>query len=552
MSTTDTPRLRLLAALLFLLVGGLLVALAVRSTETWTAHDPAAVRRLLELREEARDFARRWETAQRGETRFAYDTEIRVLTLRIEELEARAQRPRRVVGLAPWERSAIQSRTVAVALLESLATATVAVALAFAVALALERAARGPRLAATALVLAPLALPPALLAERLADLAGWLGLGPSPGLAAVAGLLAAVALALLVLAATSPPLDPARCDVARDLGLSRRETFLRIVVAPRRAALGLAVLVVFARLVGDVSIARLGATTDRLDHWGGWLRHRVVAAVDHATAAAATLTTIAACVVLAGLVLGAIRRPAGPPAVAPPRRRTIPAAPLADRPVVPILFGLLAAIVVAMMPTDARLAPGTIDDAVTALVDWTRAGLAALLALAATLVLWRPLERAPAGTRRTAAAVALVAAAVPAPAVAFALRVAGEDLGLTAGAWIPIATGVVVATPVVLLLVLTLPPLGETAASATHDMDRRARHRRLAPLLPLAIVVATSLALAASDAVVVLGLGDRPRPWSSTVGGVAVSMVLLAVALAFGDVAARAFERTADRGGLEV
>lgn len=552
MSRTDPSRLRFVAGLLLLLVGGLLVALAARSTETWTAHDPAAVRRLLELREEARDFARRWETAQRGETRFAYDTEIRVLTLRIEELEARAQRPRRIVGLAPWTRFATQGPAIAAALLESLATAAIAVALAFAAALASERAAAGPRRAAAALALAPLALPPALLAEHLADLAGRLGLGPSPGLAAIAGLLTAFALALLVLLATSPPLDPARRDVARDLGLPPREIFLRTVVAPRRAALGLAGLVVFARLVGDVSIARLGATTDRIDHWGGWLRHRVVAAVDHATAAAGTLVAIAVGLLLAGLVLAALRRASPPPAAGRPHRRRISVTPRADRPIVPILAALLAAAVIAFAPDDGRLGPGALGDALGALVDWTRAGLAALLALAVTLLLWRPLDHARPGPRRVAAAAAFFAAAVPAPAVAFALRIAGEDLGLAAGAWIPIATSVAVALPPLLLLVLTLPPLGETAASATHEVDRRARWRRLAPLLPLAAVLATSLALAAGDGGVVLGLADRPRPWASETGGTGASLVLLAVAIAFGHVAARALECGAGRTGIDV
>jgi ABC-type spermidine/putrescine transport system permease subunit II len=552
MSTTDVFRLRLAGWLAALVAAVLLAGLLARSTETWSAHDPAAARRLLELRAEARDFARRWETAQRGDARFAYDTEIRVLTTRIEEMEARARRPERGIGIAAWERFVAKSPALAASLAATLAETALAVGLAFAAVLTHERRRPGPRLVATALLLAPLALPPALLADRLADLARRLGLGPSPGLAGAAGLLAATALALLLLRATGPRLDPSGRDLAHDLGLTPAETFRRTIAEPWARALGLAAVVVFARLLGDVSIARLATPADPLDHWGGWLRHRLLAAIDLPTAAAGALVAIALGLGLAGLALRLLRRHRGS------TRAEARRAPR-DRParlrvtVIAAGLGLVGAVIA--LPTAPTASTAAAEGVRAAVADWTIAGLAALLAAAVAVAPWRSLDRAPARLRRRVAGLAVLAAALPAPAIGLALRIAGGDLGLAAGSWIAVATGLAVAAPSLLLFLLTLAPLGETAASATHDLDGRATRHRLAALAPAAIALAFALALAAADTVVIFGLADRPRPWAST-AGLDLSLPVLAVALAFGLLVAAALDRAeaavGRRGGLDL
>ncbi|NLH79466.1 MAG: ABC transporter permease subunit, partial [Phyllobacteriaceae bacterium] len=346
-------RLGPLATRLALIVGALLGALllaapALRSTETWITTDPEVTRRLLDLLADARRLKHDWERAQRGDARFALDTEIRVVGAKIAALEATTDPPRRSRGVDAW--TALLPTWPAIGRDVALRIAETAAALAFAlvVCIALARLAERPRRVALTLALAPLGLPPPLLAEAATRLAASLGLGPSPELLVVAEILAGAPFAIALIWTATRRIDPREVEAARDLGFSTAAMLRRVALPVLTPALALAAVVVFARLLDDFSLARLVGAVSPGDRFGEWLRHRLVAAVDFPGGAAGALLAALAGGTVAVFLFAVVaprftpaprlaaRRPIGPPPR--PGRMLVALLPSAL-----ILAGLLAA-----------------------------------------------------------------------------------------------------------------------------------------------------------------------------------------------------------------
>lgn len=543
---------RWLFVLLAVLVAGLLGALAVRSTETWIPSDPDAVRRLLELRQHERDLVHGWERAQRGDTRFEYDTEIRFVAGRIEELESFAGRPRRVHGVDPWAAVLGEARPVATIVVEVLLETLATVGLAFAAVAGLGRLSRGARRLALVALLAPLALPVPLLADATRRLGAVVGLSPSPLFADVVEVLATLPFAVAILRVAATRVDGRRLDAACDLGFSRVAIFGRVVLPSLAPALVFASLFAGGRLVGDLSIARAIGVDEAPHRLAEWLRHRIVASVDFPAAAAGSLIAVLAGLALAGLAVAALRR------LAEPRRPAPPSRPRTDRPRaalgLPLLLPLLVPVALILLPSAGAAAAG-VDERLAALVcEWGRAGVAAALGLGLAVALLPTAEAPDRGRRSTAVAFALVA--VPTPAIAFALRLLAQDLDLPAGVWPTIpATALAAAGPAFALLLAAGPDGG--AVAGRHGDLLEAFRLRFASVLPLAALLAFATALAAADVGTVLGVVDR----SALFGAVATDETDLAAPLAaaisvvFGIVAAAALERISGgdrrRSGLD-
>lgn len=546
MPVVDAPRgdprrpARLVLAALVLLCLALLAVLAARSTETWIPSDPAAVRHLLELREHERDLKREWETAQRGDTRFGYDTEIRFVAARIDELEVLAGRPRRIHGLAPWRTLLAEAGPALAIGVEVAAESLVSLALALAFLSVLGRLAEGPRRLALALALAPAALPAPFFAAAAVRLVAAAGFAPSPLTADVVEVLIALPFAVVILHFAAIGVDPPRLEAARDLGFSRAAIFARIVLPTLAPALALAFLLVEARLLGDLAVARLAGVDDAPHRLAEWLRHRIVGTVDFPTAAAGAL--VAALFGLA-LVVPLARRLASRRGAVPTPSPTVPRrVGLAALPI----FLVVPALLLALLPPLSAIETATAVDAAPRLValvaEWGVAGLAAVVALALALALALAGDRL--GDRPLAVAVALAPMAIPAPAVAFALRLLAQAIGLPIGPWLQVpAIGLSAAgLPAVLLL---LADAGRLDREARRDgAPTYAFRLRFAHLLPLAALLAFAAALAAGDVATVLGLRDRSALFGPVGEGADLTGPLAAaLALGFGFLAAEALER---------
>ena len=538
-SRRRAPLIRL-SALLALVVAVLFVAPILRSTETWLSGDPAIARRLLDLRAEQRDLTRRWETAQRGDARFEYDTDLRVLAARIEDLERTVLQPRRERGVGPWLGRAIDAPVLAANLVDRLLLAAASVVLALAAASALETVGRAGRRLGLGLAFAVLALPPPLLAEAIRRLAASFGMGPSAALFHAAALFAGVPAALSLLLALRGGVDRGRLDVARDLGLPRTTIYARIVLPSWSPALAFAFVAVLARLLGDLSIARL-ADEVTTHHFGEWLRYRIVAAVDYP---GASVGVIAAAVVVTGLAaLTEIiaRRPPSSSGWASPDASKPNGRALSPTPAIAALVPLA----LAFAAVDAGpLATALGSDLLSLGGRWARAGLAAAAAVALALAAAHRLDDRPAGERRSALSVALILSALPTPVTGFALQVTAADLGLPTGPWVAIAASAAAALGPTLALLLLADPLAAAARSAGSTRDPAALWTRHGPRLPLAALLAVTIALATGDAAAVLGFDVRPRPWVVPPGaGLPLVLGVAGLALGFGLLAVAALER---------
>lgn len=517
----------------------LVAALALRSTESWTPVEPALAQRLLDLTQDQRRLAREWETAQRGDSRFELDTEIRYLAARIEELEARAGHPARVRDLTPWRHLGPSVPTLLLDIARTLAETAASLALALAVVSALGRLRPRPRFVAFAVVLAPLGLPPPMFAHAAAGLGELLGLSPAPALAAVAAILAGLPLAVIPLAWACRRLPNGEIEAARDLGLARATIARRIVLPALAPALGLAGAIVFARLFGDLSIGRIVGATQAADRFGEWTRWRIVAAIDFPTAAAGAVVALAAtATIAAGLAVTARwlaphargRCTAAPAAVPGPRR------PILAVLVVAVPLALLVALAHAAL-TGAWPALATDRRLAEMLAEGGRAILATGLALALAAILVGALDRS--GLRRRAAPV-LVAAALSPPATAFALRLLAGDLDLPVGSWVAVGAQALTAlAPVTALALAALPPpradaLGPSLRIALRDV------------MPLALVTAVANAAAVADLGTVVGVVDRTLLLRAPPPGLADPAALLALiaAVAVGVFGAWALETT--------
>lgn len=487
-------------------------ALAVRSTETWVTADPVATRRLLDLLAEQRRLSRAWETAHVGEARFALDVEIRAVGAHVAELDAAMPEPRRIHGLGPWPDLAGDLPRIAAIAAELLGETCLSLGLAFAIGIALTRLGPRARFTVLALAIAPLGLPPPLWALAFARLGAVFGLAPDGHLADLAEVFVGLPFALILGWVATRRIDPRRLETARDLGLSTRERILHVslpAVAPGFAG---AFVMVFARLLDDLSIGRLIGASDPTHRFGAWMRHNIVAVVDFPAAAAAALlaglVTTAVAAVLVGL---AVR------GVAPPPPTVAPRWPWAERgrPIGPTLIWLTPLVpfvgLAAVVATEAAAAGLDLraERFAAATEEIARAGLAGLLVFLAAIALAVALDRAEPSRRRRAAAVLAVTAALPAPTIAFALRLVADDLGHEAGAWMAILAAAVAAAglPAALLLLDRTPT--ETVGSIAAPARREALLRRLAPLAPLAGVLALARALAAADLGTIVGLVDR-------------------------------------------
>lgn len=530
----------------------LFATLVWRSTETWIQVEPTVAQRLLDLLHEQRSLAREWEGAQRGDARFELDTEIRAVTSLIEDLESRARHPYRIHGFAPWRHLVPVVASLFAAAAAILVETLLVIAMALAVVSSLNRLAPRPRFAVLVALLAPLGLPPPLLAAAVADLGGVVGLPPSTMLGAVASLVAGLPPAILVLLLVGPRRPDAEIAAARDLGLTPTTVLRRILLPPQAPALTFAGVVVALRLFGDLAVARLSGGTTAPVHFGEWMRHRVVAAIDFPGAAAgAVAATLSVVAVAALFALAAARLAPGTDRAASPPRPRPRALPRADA-------GLARAVVLSALPvalTLALVSRGLADptplpalDArfVETVLEIVRAVLAAGLALAMAIAVAVLVDRACVGfaAPARAALVVLVATAMPAPVIGLALRILAGDLGLPVG-------------PGLAVLAQALTALGPVAA---FFLMRRPAHRddgetlplrhAVGPLVPVAGVLAFAVTLAAGDLGTILGLVDRTAVLRPPPVGVADSAALVAVvaAIVVGAWAARILEITRGRG----
>jgi len=428
-----------------------------------------------------------------------------------------------------------------------LAETVAALAVALAAALALSRLADRPRRLALALALAPLGVPPPLVAETVRRLAGGLGLAPSPGLEAIAGILVATPFAIALIWTATRRIDPREVEVARDLGVSTVAMLRRIALPVLAPALALAAVAIFARLLDDVSLARSLGGDPAGEHFGEWLRHRLVAALDFPGGAAASLLAAAIGASAGALLLAAVARRFAPRApLAPHRPIGLPAHPGWALSATAVPTALLAGLLVAAVAAGPLFADAVESERLAAgLAEIGRAGLAALLATALAAAYALACDRATAPTRRRAIGLAFVAAALPAAALALALRLLADDVGLAVGAWLagPAAALAAVGLPAVLLLSVHAPD--DVPGAVAPAMRGEAFLRRLAAILPFAVVLAYGRALAAADLGTVVGLVDRAallRPPASAVADPAALPALVS-ALVTGAIGAWAVER---------
>ena len=543
------PRLALLVAGL---LGALLVgAAALRSTETWITTDPDVTRRLLDLLADARRLKHDWEGAQIGDARFALDTEIRVAAAEIAALEATTAPPRRAHGADAWIALVPALPALARDAALRVAATVAALGLALLTCLALSRLAEGPRRLALALALTPLGLPPPVLAATVRRLAAGLGLAPSPGLAVAAAIVAGAPFAVALIWIATRRIDPREIEAAHDLGFSTTTVLRRVAVPALAPALTLAAVVVFARLLDDVSFARL-LDADPAAGFGEWLRHRLVAALDFPGGTAGALLAALVCASAAALLLAAVVRhlrpePANTPrrTIGPSRRPGWAVAALAPPALV------LAPILVAGVGANPLFADAPVADALTAerlaagLAEIGRAGLAALLATALAAAYALACDRATAATRHRAIAVVFVAAAVPATSIALALRLLADDLGLVAGPSLAVAATALVAAAFAAIPLLARRAPDEAPGAVAAAMRGEAFLRRLAAILPVVATLAYARALAAADLGTVVGLVDRTallQPPAIAAGDPAALPALIS-AVATGVVGAWAIER---------
>lgn len=520
--------------------------LAVRSTETWITADPVVTRRLLDLLAERRRLNRAWETARLGEARFALDAEIRANGAHIAEIDATMPPPRRVHGLDPWRDVLADLPRIGTIAVELVVETCASLAVAFSFGVALTRLGPTARFAVLALAIAPLGLPPPLWAAVFVRLAALVGLTPTDRLADVAEIFVGAPFALILGWMATRRIDQRRLETARDLGLSTRRRIVHVSMPAVAPGFALAFVVVFARLLDDLSIARLIGASDPTHRFGAWLRHHVVAAVDFPGAAVgALLAGMVTVAVAAPLLLSAVRAITPPPTLAPRW-------PWAERgrPVGPALIWLtpLAVFLGLAGVLAARTAAAGVDlraeRFAVAAEEIGRAGLAGLLAFLAALALTLALDGAEPRRRRLAAALLATTAALPGPTIAFAIRVAADDLGIEAGAWMAVAAAglTAVGLPAAVLLLARAPR--ETINAVAAPARREALARRLAPLAPLAGVLAFARALAAADLGTVVGLVDRSTLLDPPVGlADPAAVVGLVSALAVGLLGAWASER---------
>lgn len=549
-SRRHAPLVRLSATLALAAVL-LFGALVLRSTETWISGDPTTVRRLLDLRAEQRELTRRWETAQRGDARFELDTEIRVVAARIDDLEQSVRQPRRTHGGAPWSTRAMEVPAFAARVATTLLLAGAAVVLALAAASALRAASSTLRRIGLGLCLAPLVLPPPLFAEAIRRLAAGLGLAPSPVLAAVAALTAGAAAALIVLLTLRGDVDRRRLDAAHDLGLPKTTILATLVLPTWAPALAFALVTVFARLFGDLSIARLtGEASAR--SFGEWLRYRIVAVVDYPGAAVGAIATAVAVTLLAALVAVLARRRLVSSGPAHPSSTGLRLPPVP--PTLAIAAAVLIGVALATADTGLLAAPALAGELLAVLARWARAGLAAAVALTLAAAVARRLDHRPVERRRSVLTAALFLTALPTPVTGLALVVTAGDLGVPIGSWIAVAASATAAFGPTLALLLLAAPLDAGARSARPSLDLAALRIRHGPRLPLAALLAFALALAGGDVAAVLGFDGRPRPWPVPPGaGLPLVLGFAGLALAFGLACVAAleragFDRTRSRG----
>ncbi|MCE1236805.1 MAG: hypothetical protein LWW93_10655 [Hyphomicrobiales bacterium] len=547
-----TLAVRIASAFTALVALTLFSALVVRSTETWITADPVTTHRLLDLLAERRSLIRAWETAGLGEARFALDAEIRATGAHIAELDATMPPPRRVHGLAPWRSLLADLPHIAPIVVELAGETCLSLAVAFAFGVALTRLGPRARFVVLTLAIAPLGLPPPLWASAFVRLAAVFGLPPSDRLADVAEIFVGMPFALILGWVATRRIDPRRLEAARDLGLSIRERIVHVSLPAVAPGFAIAGVVVFARLLDDLAIARLIGASDAGHRFGAWMRHRIVAGVDFPTAAAGALLAGVVAVAIAAPLVGLAVRSATPPPTVAPRW------PWAERgrPIGPALIWLtpfvLIAAIIGVVALQAAVAGFDLraERFVVATEELLRAGLAGLLAFLAAIALVLAFDPAEPNRRRAAAAVLAAAAALPAPTVAFAVRLFADDLGVEAGAWIATLAAAVAAVglPAALLLLGRAPR--EPAGSVAPPARREALLRRLVPLAPLAAVLAVVRALAAADLGTIVGLVDRTalfdRPAALADPAAAVGIVS---ALAIGLVGAWATER-ARTGGV--
>ncbi len=536
--------------------------LAVRSTETWIPVDPALAQRLLDLSSEQRRLARAWESAQRGETRFQLDTEIRFVAARIDEIETIARQPRPTHGLAPWARLAPVLRPLAVFAAEIVAATLVALALAGLIAGPLARLRPRSRILALATLLAPLGLPPPLFAAAVADLGRSLGLAPSPGLAFAGLALAVLPAAVIALALAGACLPRSEIASAEDLGLSPLVIGRRIVLPRLAPTLAIVAVAAVLRLTSDLSIGRIVGAATAPTTFGEWLRHRIVAAIDFPSAAAGALAAFALAAGFAALLAIAAARLAPPPGSMPRLHALRPlgddarhAGPDGIHPgsrgaeiVAAALIGLSLALLLAVarrVLTGLAPSPLALDPrAAEAIGEFARAGLAAGLALLGALAVAVAVERSGRCRSRPFAALALIAPALPPPMLGLGLRLLADAADLPVGAGVAVLAQTLAALgPVAALLVAHLPP---SRLDGLHAPLRPT----LAPVLPLAAVIGFAVALAVADLGSILGLVDRTALLRPPALGLADPAALIAIvaAVLLGLGAAAALETARGRG----